>query len=129
MLASRPPGARSYDLYLYRRETDVEPFSSSTLLSEICLDDADDFDGVLMDDGLHLAFHSNRLGSEDIFLASRRSLTAPFDPPLRVAELNTDAADSAPAFSSDLDYVMFSSDREGSHDIFETTRAPRSAFP
>lgn len=123
VLASSPPQARSYDLYLYERPSRADPFGEPRLLADVS-SSADDFDPVLVDGGRLIAFHSNVLGSHDLFTARRGSRNEPFEAPIPVEELNTDAAESAPEFSEDATYVMFSSNRAGTEDLYEATREP-----
>jgi Tol biopolymer transport system component len=66
-----------------------------------------------------LAFDSRRLGSADIFRANRETTEDAFAAPRPVDALNSAYEDTAPAISLEFSYVVFSSDREGSVDIFE----------
>lgn len=124
VLCARPGGAASYDLYVSERATPTGSFEEPTLIENVNSSE-DDYDGTFAQGGLFIAFHANRFGTPDIFYATRASTSDPFDPPLQMDQVNTDEhEESAPAISSDLRYVMFSSSREGSLDIYEAVLAP-----
>lgn len=113
-------GSGGYDLYWFERASADEPFGEPTLITEVN-SASDDFDPYLSPNGLALAFASNRRGGFDIFLARRTSLDVPFEAPVPL-DLNTaEFEESAPNFSPDLVYLMYSSDRQGSLDIYEAT--------
>jgi hypothetical protein len=86
-------------------------------------------------DGLEIFFNSNRVGStpdaqgapsRDIWVAARKSVDAPWDPPVRLGPaVNTGFADLQPQISSDGETLLFSSDRPGgcgASDIYMSTR-------
>ena len=85
---------------------------------------------VMSQDGLRLFFASNRStskGALDIYLATRKSVTDPFDGPTNVAELNTPNNDRPGFISADGCRLYMTSDRPGglgSLDIYVATRAP-----
>lgn len=62
----------------------------------------------LSPDGLTLYFDSDRLGSTDLFVATRPSTATAFAPAVAVAELSTTGDDSDASLSPDMTYVMFS---------------------
>lgn len=81
-----------------------------------------DWDPCLADGALQIFFSSTRSGSGDLYWSRRATLTEPFGAPLLLSELNTSAVDSDPAVSRDLHTIMFSSNRSGSHQIYEAKR-------
>lgn len=61
--------------------------------------------------GLTVYFHSNRLGAaDDIYVATRASTAAAFDPPMLVAELSTTADEGDPSTSADQRIMVFHRD-------------------
>ncbi len=118
VVKSLPTGGQGYELYEHTRGSVDEPFGEPTHLAEIG-SEVDDFDPELRANGLFLAFDSRRLGSADIFRATRETTGDAFAAAHPVDSLNSAYDDTAPAVSLEFSYVMFSSDREGSTDIFE----------
>ena len=83
----------------------------------------------LSDDGKRLFFSSNRkgsLGGSDIFYLIRTGDNwEDWSVPYRFVEpINSDADDSQPYFNSATGYLYFSSNREGSLDIFKAELMP-----
>lgn len=120
-VVSRIRTAQQYDLYGTERSGADGPFSALVPLA-VVNSDRNDFDPVLGNGGLFLGFHSERGRSSDIYIATRQRTDLDFGVPLAVAELNTDSQEHHPTFSVELDYVMFSSDRDGNMDIYESHR-------
>ena len=115
--------AGGYDLFFFERSSADESFGEPAALTELN-SASDDFDPYLSPNGLAVAFSSNRRGSFDIFLARRTSTDVPFEAPVPL-ELNTaEYEESAPNLSPDLAYLLYSSNRLGSHDIYEATLFP-----
>jgi hypothetical protein len=115
--------AGGYDLFLFARSSATESFGEPRALTELN-SASDDFDPYLSPNGLAVAFSSNRRGSFDIFLARRTTTEVPFEAPVPL-ELNTaDYEEMAPNLTPDLAYLMYSSNRLGSHDIYEATLFP-----
>jgi Tol biopolymer transport system component len=66
----------------------------------------------LSEDGLLVFFESRRsssLGQEDIYVASRSSLSEPFGTPVNVATLNSTSGDWFPTLAPDGTFIMFAS--------------------
>ena len=123
VVSSRPTGAGGYDLYAFTRASTDEAFGSPTAITEVN-SASDDFDPYLSPNGLALAFASNRLGNFDLFLARRTSTDVPFEAPVRL-ELNSPVyEESAPNFTPDLAYLMYSSEQTGSSEIYEAILFP-----
>jgi Tol biopolymer transport system component len=123
VLSARQSGSGGYDLYRFERASVDEPFGEPTPFSELN-SASDDFDPYLSPNGLAIAFASNRRGGFDIFLARRTSVDVEFEAPVPL-DLNTsEYEESAPHFSADLAYLMYSSDRLGSLDIYDAVLFP-----
>jgi hypothetical protein len=123
VLSSRPAGAAGYDLFAFERPSSDESFGEPTPLTELN-SASDDFDPYLTPNGLAIAFSSNRRGSFDIFLARRLSTDVPFEAPVPLELNEADVDEASPNLSPDLGYLMYSSDRAGSHDIYEARLFP-----
>jgi hypothetical protein len=123
VLSAAAPGAGGYDLFRFERAGADEPFGTPTPIAEVN-SASDDFDPYLSPNGLALAFASNRRGQFDIFLARRTSTTVPFEAPVPLDLNSLEYEESAPNFSPDLAYLMYSSDRLGSLEIYEAELFP-----
>jgi Tol biopolymer transport system component len=123
VVSGRQSGAGGYDIYEFTRASTDEAFENPTPITEVN-SASDDFDPYLSPNGLALAFASNRLGNYDLFLARRTSMDVPFEAPVRL-DLNSSAyEESSPHFTPDLAYLMYSSDRSGSLEIYEAALFP-----
>lgn len=118
VVSSLPTGGNGYELYEQKRASRDDVFGEAVHVDE-ATSARDEFDPEVRANGLLLAFHSQRLGSNDIFRATRESIDDPFGDVEPVDALNSAYDDGAPAIALELEYVMFSSDREGTDDIFE----------
>jgi len=81
-------------------------------------------------DLLELYFDSDRNGTTDIFVTTRASVDAPWDPPNPVVELDTASFDGAPGITPDGLIMFFTSNRPGgagNFDIWTTTRPTRTS--
>jgi Tol biopolymer transport system component len=116
-------GSGGYDLYSFERASIDEPFGTPTALVEVN-SASDDFDPYLSPNGLAVAFASNRLGNYDIYLARRTSTDVPFEGPVRLDLNSPDYEESAPHLTPDLAFLMYSSDRGSSSEIYEATIFP-----
>lgn len=103
-------------------------FAPPTLVAELS-DPAIDEDPTLTGDLLELFFMSTRAGDRDIWTSRRATADAPWDPPTRVAELDSPASDWAPAVSLDGLRIWFATDRDdvGRGQLWRATRASRAA--
>ena len=80
-------------------------------------------------DGLEIFFESDRDGGRDIWVSSRASLAAPWNPPVNLAAVNSDVSDQSPSLSADGAVLYFSSGRDGSPDIYTATRISVNRTP
>jgi len=120
ILNSKPTGPPPYRLYELTRETIDDPLGPPELMTDV-VSAENEYDPDLVQDGLVLAFESWRgeAGGPQIYWTRRTERDAPFNTPEPVPALVSDNWNSAPAFSEDLRYVLFSSDRSGNSEIYE----------
>jgi Tol biopolymer transport system component len=79
----------------------------------------------ISDDLLTLYFASNRSGGQgdrDIWVATRSSASAAFEPAVPVDSVNESSRDKDPWVSPDQSVLFFASDRNGNDDLFMSTR-------
>jgi hypothetical protein len=100
-------------------------FSPPALVAALS-DPAIDEDPTFTADALELYFMSTRAGGRDIWTSRRASATDPWQPPTRVAELDSDDSDWAPAVSLDGLRIWFARDSVGRGQIWQATRASRA---
>jgi hypothetical protein len=116
--ASNRPGGAAYDIYLSTRATPSVPWAPPALVPGIN-SDSDELDPFVAQGGLVVFFTSMRSGQGDLYWSARPSTSAPFQVPTPIADLNSPLYDSDTTLSPDLTYLMFSSTRSGSADIYE----------
>ena len=125
--SGRSGGLGGNDLYV----ADLSSAGASNAVELAAVDSAaDDASPVLSRDGLTLYFASKRadpaaLGNDDIWVARRAAVGAPFDTPTAVTELNSAAADGPRWLSPDGCTLYFTSDRsggQGGYDLYAATR-------
>ena len=103
-------------------------FGPATAVSELNDATANDIQPNVRADGLEVVFSSNRsgtLGAQDIWVATRATLTDRWSAPVNLgSEVNTSAAESRPSLSKDGNQLLFgrAPGPEGSSDIYVTTR-------
>ena len=84
---------------------------------------SDDDDPCVGPLGQWVYFGSKRAsGRENIWMARRPSGTGPFEAPTAVDSVNTGLDDDDPWVAADERYMVFSSDRDGDVDLYETFR-------
>ena len=69
-----------------------------------------------------LYFVTDWRGSGDLFVSSRASADLPWEPAVPLEELDSNGAEDDPWISPDLQTLYFSSDRDGSMDLFVSRR-------
>jgi hypothetical protein len=119
ILNSKPSGSGPYGLYRLERATASDPLGPPVLMEEV-VSDTSEYDPDLRRNGLFLAFDSARVEPRQIYWTKRDDRDSPFDPPVPVPALAGQSSDEAAAFSEDLRYVMFSSNRTGNVEIYES---------
>ena len=103
-------------------------FGPATAVAELNDAAANDIQPNVRADGLEVVFSSSRvgtLGGQDLWVATRGSLSAPWSAPVNLGPVvNTTAAETRPSLSRDGKQLLFgrSPGPEGSGDIYMTTR-------
>jgi Tol biopolymer transport system component len=104
-------------------------FGPATTVTELNDATANDIQPNVRADGLEVVLSSNRvgtLGAQDLWVATRSSISAPWSTPVNLGPaVNTAAAsESRPALSRDGKQLLFgrSPGPEGSGDVYVTTR-------
>jgi hypothetical protein len=103
-------------------------FGPATPVSVLNDATANDIQPNVRADGLEVVFSSNRagtLGTQDIWVATRGTLTAPWSAPVNLGSVvNTAAAETRPSLSQNGKQLLFgrAPGPEGSSDIYVTTR-------
>lgn len=122
------PGASNYQTYLASRATTSSPFDSPTPLPELDYPDRSTVDAFLTDDGLTMFFSSTPLQEStaaDLFVAFRRSTAQQFTVTQKLTALDTTYDERDPWLSADGTVLYFTSDREGTLNIFSVPVTPR----
>jgi WD40 repeat protein len=117
LLARRVNDDDDYDVWSSRRMAAGEPWQAPQPLAGVNTDD-EESDAFWVGDGLRLIF--TRDG--DLMLAQRASLSEAFDRGTPMESLNSDDDDRDAWADAKLDYVIFSSDRDGPHRLYEAVR-------
>lgn len=116
------------DLYEARRPSRSDGWDTPVNL-EILNTSSDESTSTATADELLIIFSSSRSGSQDLYLSTRTSTTAPWSPPAALA-INSAASDGAPWISANGDVLYFASDRAGGAggvDIWFSYRSPSAA--
>jgi hypothetical protein len=109
------------DLAESTRAATGAPWATPALLGSINTA-SNESDPCLSSDRLTLYFDSNRAGTADLYIAHRASVTAPFDAPVPITEIDTASGESDPWVSPDGRHLFFTSDRGGSSALWESSR-------
>jgi hypothetical protein len=117
VLARRDSDSDDYDLYLATRASSADAWNAAAPIAELNTSSAES-DGFLAQADSDLLFTR----SENIWIATRPTLTSPFGKPVRVDALNSSKDDRDVWATDDLSYVVFSSDRSGSYRLYEASR-------
>jgi len=106
-----------YDIFESSRRTTDLPWSVPVPIGEINsgMSDASPF---LLGDKLTLYFDSNRGGTNDLYVATRTAVDAPFGAAQLIGELATTAADADPWVSPDQRHLFFVRENQ----VYEATR-------
>jgi hypothetical protein len=117
LLARRPKGTDNYDMYASERASPSDPWQPAEPITELNTK-ANESDAFLAGDGYELLFTR----SKDLQFARRPTLTSPFVLVGPLADLNSSSDDRDPWATQDLGYVVFSSNRSGSYELYEASR-------
>jgi hypothetical protein len=122
-----------HDLYQSTRNADGT-FNAPTLISELN-SDGSEIRATVRRDGLEVFIHTVRAGglsapppapvTFDIFVSTRASTSAPWNPPVFIAGLNTTSTEGGPSLSPDGSVLYFQSNRPGGfggNDLYSVTR-------
>jgi hypothetical protein len=115
------------EIYVSERQNGAR-FGPAIAVGELNDATANDIQPNVRADGLEIVFSSNRsgtFGAQDIWGATRATLSAPWSAPVNVgSDVNTGAAETRPALSQDGNQLLFgrAPGPEGSSDIYFTTR-------
>jgi hypothetical protein len=115
------------EIYMSERQNGAR-FGPGTAVSELNDATANDIQPNVRADALEVVFSSNRtgtLGAQDIWVATRGSLSEPWSAPVNVGSaVNTSAAETRPSLSKNGDQLLFgrAPGPEGASDIYLATR-------
>ena len=110
--------ARAYDIMVAERLTPGAAWQPPQPVPELNTEEAES-DAFPIGAGLALIY--SRGG--DLILTTRRTLDAPFEPGEPMHALNSDHDERDAWTNSAFDYIVFSSDRAGSHRLYEASRS------
>lgn len=125
-LGSRALGTGYYATYFATRTDASADFGAPVLVSELLEDNRSTIDAFLSEDGLSLYFNLTPDTGEtkgDLYIARRASVTETFGAPEALTELNSADDERDPWLSPDGRTLFFSSDRDGSLNIYEAVRS------
>jgi len=127
-LGSQRDSDAGYQTFLAARPGVTQPFGTPTIVAGLAANQDAVADGFLTDDGLTLFYSVTPSGeAPDLFVATRAATGAPFSQPAPLTQLNTSSEERDPWLSPDGSTFFFSSNRDGSLQIYEvavTQRAP-----
>ena len=115
------------EIFVSERQSGAR-FGPATPVAELNDVTANDIQPNVRADGLEVVITSNRsgtLGGQDLWVATRGSLSAPWSAPVNLGSVvNTAAAETRPSLSRDGKQLLFgrAPGPEGSSDIYMTTR-------
>lgn len=124
--SSVTPGVAG-DIFVSERENGAR-FGPASAVAELNDAAANDMQPNVRADGLEVVFTSNRaggLGGQDIWIATRAALDAPWSTPVNVGTaVNTSAGETRPSLTRDGSQLVFgrAPGPEGSSDIYVTSR-------
>jgi hypothetical protein len=116
-LARRDKGAGDYHMFVAHRAGPGAPWDTAEPITELTTKSAES-DAFPVGDGHELLFTR----SKDLQLARRPTVSAPFVRVGPLADLNSADDDRDPWSTADLRYVVFSSNRSGSYQLYESSR-------
>jgi hypothetical protein len=125
-MGSRALGTGYYATYLAARTDATAAFAAPVLVSELLMEGRSTIDAFLTEDGLALYFNLTPDAGEtkgDLFLAVRASVTDAFSAAEPLEELNSSSDERDPWLAPDGRSLFFSSDRDGSLNIYEAVRS------
>jgi Tol biopolymer transport system component len=110
------------DLWISKRASRGDPWSPAVRIAELS-STYNEAAGNITPDGLAVVLSSYRLdGSPDLFIATRATPTAAWNPPVAVASVNTTGHEGSPFLSADKLSLYFDTDRDGDMNIYVARR-------
>lgn len=127
--SDRAGGLGGEDIYQSTRNADGT-FNAPTNVAALN-STASDRRALLRHDGLEAFFDSDRggAGGRDIYVSTRSSVSAPWNPPVNLADLNSSGTDQHPSLSSNGSVLYFVSNRDGTLDIYSAVRTSVNRTP
>ncbi len=119
VLSDRPGGPGDLDLYLATRPNEASTWTSISAATE--LNTSEEEAGDLTDDGSRFYLMTLRNGNFDLVVAERGQ-NGMFETTFAIDELNTESSERHAWVSADERYMVFSSDRSGNSELYETSR-------
>ncbi|HEY5923743.1 MAG TPA: hypothetical protein VIV11_18805 [Kofleriaceae bacterium] len=111
----------SLDIFIATRSSATTAFDTPVVIAE--LNSAqDEGNPMLTPDKLSVYFDSNRSGNGELYVATRATSSGPFGTPERIVELSSTNADTDPWLSPDGRTMYFTSNRDGTLRLWQTTR-------
>ena len=121
--SNRPSGQGGYDLYVSRRASLDDQWGAAESAGDIINSPKNEEGAHVSADGLTLYFHSNRDGSNDMFVAKRSTHQEAWGQPKRLpTPVNSDSSDGEPTISHDGQTLLFVSTRSNKFEIFMAQR-------
>ena len=114
-------GTSLLDIYMATRGSPSVAFETPKALTELN-GPTDDGNAMVAPNKLAIYFDSDRSGNRELYTASRMTSTEPFGPPTVIAELASSGADTDSWLSADGRTLYFTSDRDGTLRLWQTTR-------
>jgi Tol biopolymer transport system component len=111
----------SLDILIAQRTSPTAAFGAPQLVTQLNGAESEG-NPMLTSDKLTVYFDSNRTGDGELFVATRASDTAAFGAPSVIAELSSTSADTDPWISPDSRTMLFTSNRDGTQRLWQTTR-------
>jgi len=118
-------GATTSDLFEAHRDTRTSPWQSPIALTALSSGMSDSAPTVTAD-ALTLMFHSNRSGSQRLYITTRASIVDPWTAPTLVGPLTTGVRERSPHLSADGTTLWFISNALGTQDLWMASRPDRS---
>ncbi len=112
-------GGANYDLYWSSRANASSPWEAPQPVPGVN-SPSDEYDPFVAQGGLVIFFTSMKSGAGDIYWSARQSISAPFETPVLLTDVDSTAYDSDSSLSPDLGYMMLSSTRSGNAEVYET---------
>lgn len=114
-------GTTMLDIYMSQRASATAAWGAPALVPELN-SASNEGNPMLAADKLAIYFDSNRSGDGELYVAARTTPTGAFGPPARIVELSTASAETDPWISPDGRTMYFTSDRDGTQRLWQTTR-------